>query len=69
MQPVHHIQDRNDHTRSQVEDSITYMLDTQASRTTFPTFVDVFRLPRPLSPPVVDLTQTPDDGRQPDSAQ
>jgi len=69
MQLIRHIQDRNDHTRAQVENSIIHMLDAQASRSTIPTFVDVFHLPGPLNPPVVNLTQTPDDGRQPDPAQ
>jgi len=60
MLPVRLIQDRNDPTRGQVEDSITGMLMAQAARTHVPTLVDMARLRGPFNPPVVD--QTTDDG-------
>jgi len=60
IKPVRHILDRSDRTRAQVKNSVAHMLDAQAARTIIPTFVN---------PPVVDLTETPDDGGQPDPAQ
>jgi len=55
MLPVRLIQDRNDTTRVQVEDSITGMLGAQAARTDVSTLVDMSRLRGPFNPPVVDL--------------
>jgi len=60
MLPVRLIQDRNDTTRVQVEDSITGMLGAEAARTDVFTLVDMARLRGPFNPPIVDLT-TDDD--------
>jgi len=67
MLPVRLIQDRNDTTRVQVEDSITGMLGAQAARTDVPTLVDMARLRGPFNPPVVDLTT--DEGNPPEPPQ
>jgi len=63
MLPVRHIQDRNDTTQVQVEDSIAGMLGAQAARTDVLTLVEMARLRGPFNTPVVDLTT--DDGNPP----
>jgi len=69
MLPVFHIQDRNDWTRVQVENSVAAMVDAQAACPTAGTGDEITDIPGSIHPLVFDLTDTPDDRAEDDAAQ